>query len=78
LGGEAESGAKSGALSHDSNPSPPATPEHEARPASPPPDPELSELARAWPTLAHGLRAGILALVRAASPPSTPDAPKGR
>lgn len=46
-------------------PSPPPTPE-------PPADPELAAVVAAWPTLAPAMRAAVLALVNAATPPAAP------
>jgi len=51
------SGAKCGALSRDSDPNPP--------PAKPT-DPELAAVVAAWPDLPPAIRAGVLALVKAA------------
>lgn len=51
-----ESGAKSGALSGDSDPNPtPATPA----------DPDLAAVVAAWPALPPAIRAGVMALVNA-------------
>ena len=38
-----------------------------AKPVPPPPDPDLGSLVQVWPTLLDPIRAGILAMVRAAS-----------
>lgn len=51
------SGAKCGALSSDSVPNPTLTK---------PTDPELAAVVAAWPDLPPAIRAGVLALVRAA------------
>jgi hypothetical protein len=42
-----------------------------------PADPDLAALVAAWPALPSALRAGIVAMVRAAGPASRPDAPTG-
>ncbi len=57
-----ENSADSGAQSPNSGtPTPPATP----------PDPHLAAVVAAWPDLPPAIRAGVLALVKAASPDST-------
>jgi hypothetical protein len=43
------------------------TQQYELTPFSPAIDPALAALIEAWPTLPEALRAGILAMVRAAS-----------
>ena len=58
-GGRGESGAKCGASSRDSDTVP--------TPAKPT-DPELAEVAEAWPALPRAIRAGILAMVRDTQP----------
>jgi len=61
LGGSNESGAKGGALGDSPDASPmPVTP---ADPA----DPELAAVVEAWPDLTAAVRAGIVAIVTAAS-----------
>lgn len=53
-------GSKSGNIRADSGPAtPPAKP-------TPPTDPELAAVVRAWPTIPQAVRAGIVAMVRAA------------
>jgi hypothetical protein len=52
-------GSKSGNIGPDSGPSTPATP---AKPT----DPELAAVVAAWPDLPPAIRAGVLALVKAA------------
>jgi hypothetical protein len=44
---------------------------------TPPPDPDLAAIVAAWPELPPAIRAGVLALVKAAIPPTpaTPAAP---
>lgn len=60
-GGPSEGGAQSGALPGDSAPKPaPATP------PTPPADPDLGAVVAAWPALPPALRAGIVAMVKAA------------
>lgn len=61
-------GAKCGALPGDSDPNPtPATPT----------DPELAAVVAAWPDLPPAIRAGVLALVKAATPPTAPSGTAG-
>ncbi|MFN7022265.1 MAG: hypothetical protein ACK4WH_13185 [Phycisphaerales bacterium] len=40
-----------------------------------PTDPELAAVAAAWPDLPPALRAGIVAMVNAATPPTAPSGP---
>jgi hypothetical protein len=46
-------------------PTPPATPPK-------PTDPELAAVVAAWPDLPPAIRAGVVALVKAATPPTAP------
>lgn len=47
-------------------------------PATPKPaDPGLADVVRAWPDLPPAIRAGVLALVKAATPTTPPTAPSG-
>ncbi|GIK17963.1 MAG: hypothetical protein BroJett004_01270 [Planctomycetota bacterium] len=42
-----------------------------------PTDPELAAVVAAWPDLPPAIRAGVLALVKAATPTTPPTAPSG-
>lgn len=62
--GGSKSGNKGGGFGP---PTPPATPT----------DPELAAVVAAWPDLPPAIRAGVLALVKAATPTTPPTAPSG-
>lgn len=62
--GGSKSGNKGGGFGP---PTPPATPT----------DPELAAVVAAWPDLPPAIRAGVLALVKAATPPTAPSGPAG-
>ncbi len=60
-------GSKSGNIGADFGPAtPPATPPAPPATPTPPVDPELAAVVEAWATLAPAIRAGIVAMVRAA------------
>ncbi len=46
-------------------------------PPAKPTDPELAAVVAAWPDLPPAIRAGVLALVKAATPPTAPSGPAG-
>jgi len=71
------SGSNSGNIGADSGNSEPSAP----IPPAPPPlpaDPDLAAIVAAWPTLPNAIKAGVLALVHAATdrPTSSPSSPK--